>query len=415
MGSAPMTPRRLGCRMAAAARSYPRSYWAMLAGYLVGIGGVNVIWPFITLFARRTFDVPLSHVAIVFTVYSVISGAATMIAGPIVDRFGRKLGLFAAFFATAIILFLMGLSQTYVHWVALMLVWAIFWPLIQISGYAMVADWIDERRRTTAYAMIVISFSAGVAVGPAIGGFIIERSFPLAFTIGAVAALATAFIVLLFIRESLRAPRAARAESAGGSYRQMLRDRGFMGFVSVYALHALCGTMMFMLLPVYANEQFAVSEGRTGIIMSVGALMPVLLQYTAARVATRFHAPRVLALGAGCYVAAMLIVATGTGFLQFLIGFCVLQIGLLITLPTASTLTANAAPSNMRGRYMGAYSLASWAGFGLGPLVGGVLNDHIAPAATWYGGAILSLVAAIGYLSLGPLFRKPSSARENAK
>jgi len=395
--------------MAAAARSYPRSYWAMLAGYLVGIGGVNVIWPFVTLFARRTFDVPLSRVTIVFTLYAVISALATTLAGPIVDRFGRKLGLMGAFLATAVILFLMGFTQTYLLWVALMLVWALFWPFIQISGYAMVADWIDERRRTTAYAMIVISFSAGVAVGPAIGGFIIERSFPLAFTIGAVAALATALIVLLFIRESLRDRHAAQVKSASGSYRQMLRDRAFLGFVGVYALHALCGTMMFMLLPVYANEQFAVSGGRTGIIMSVGALMPVILQYSAARLATRFHAPRVLALGAGCYVASFLIVATGTGFWQFLIGFCVLQIGLLITLPTASTLTANAAPANMRGRYMSAYSLAGWAGFGLGPLVGGLLNDHIAPTAIWYGGAVLSLAAAIGYLTLGPLFRTPSN------
>lgn len=411
MDSTPMAPRRLGRRLLAAARSYPRSYWAMLAGYLVGIGGVNVIWPFITLFARRMFDVPLSHVTIVFTVYSVISGAATMIAGPIADRFGRKLGLFAAFFATAILLFLMGLTQTYVLWVALMLIWAIFWPFIQISGYAMVADWIDEQRRTTAYAMIVISFSAGVAIGPAIGGFIIDRSFPLAFTLSAVAALVTALVVLLFVRESLHDPHATRTESAIGSYRLMLRDRPFLRFVGIYALHALCGTMMFMLLPVYANEQFAVSGGRTGIIMSVGALMPVILQYSAARIATRFHAPRVLALGAGCYVAAFLIVATGTGFPQFLIGFCVLQIGLLITLPTASALTANAAPPNMRGRYMSVYSLASWAGFGLGPLVGGLLNDHITPAAAWYGGAILSLVAAIGYLSLGPLFRRSVESR----
>jgi len=395
--------------MTDAARSYPRSYWAMLAGYFVGIGGVNVIWPFVTLFARRTFDVPLSHVTIVFTLYAVISAVATTLAGSIVDRFGRKLGLFAAFLATAVILFLMGFTQTYVLWVALMLVWALFWPFIQISGYAMVADWIDTRRRTTAYAMIVISFSAGVAIGPAIGGFIIERSFPLAFTIGAVAALAAALIVLLFIRESLHDRHAAREKSAAGSYRQILHDRAFLGFCGVHALHALCGVMMFMLLPVYVNEQFAVPESRTGIIMSVGALMPVILQYSAARIATRFNALRVLSLGAGCYVVAMLIVATGTGFWQFLIGFSVLQIGLLITLPTASTLTANAAPGNMRGRYMSAYSLASWTGFGLGPLVGGLLSDHIAPAAIWYVGAVLSLAAAIGYLALTPLFRHGES------
>ena len=44
--------------------------------------------------------------------------------------------------------------------------------------------------------------------------------------------------------------------------------------------------------------------------------------------------------------------------------------------------------------------IAGWVGFGLGPLVGGLLNDPIAPVATWYGGVILRLAAAGGYLIL---------------
>ena len=57
-------------------------------------------------------------------------------------------------------------------------------------------------------------------------------------------------------------------------------------------------------------------------------------------------------------------------------------------------------------------SLASWVGFGLGPLVGGLLNDHIAPVAMWYGGMVISLIAMGGYLALVPAFRrdKPPTA-----
>ena len=81
MQTAPGLPRSLGPRMRAAARAYPRSYWAMLAGYFVGFGGVNVIWPFVSMYARQAFDVPLTRITIVFTLYAAFSAFATMLAG----------------------------------------------------------------------------------------------------------------------------------------------------------------------------------------------------------------------------------------------------------------------------------------------------------------------------------------------
>jgi len=63
----------------------------------------------------------------------------------------------------------------------------------------------------------------------------------------------------------------------------------------------------------------------------------------------------------------MATVALGGAFQSFLTALCLLQIGLLISVPTASAITAQAAPSDMRGRCMGLLSLAGWIGFGLGP------------------------------------------------
>lgn len=403
-------------RLQEAARPYPRSYWAMLGAFFVGFGGINVIWPFISMYARHAFDVPLTKITIVFTLYSVLSAISTTVAGPIVDRVGRKLGLIAAFAASAVVLFMMAITHTYLAWVGLMLAWALFWPFIQISGNAMVADWLPSERRTTAYAMIIISISAGVVLGPMIGGFIIERSYALAFVIAALASMATTLIIQLFVRESLVrkiSPTPSSVSEIQPGYRHMLNHPAFLGFCGVYAIHALCGVMMFILLPLYANEYFGMPESQTGFLVSAGAMMPVLFQYIAVRLSARFNSLRVMALGAGCYVAAFLIVALATSFWSFLAGLCMLQIGLLITVPTASALTANVAPAAMRGRYMSAFTLASWIGFGLGPLVGGLLNDHVAPVAMWYGGMVISFVAMIGYLSLVPAFRRASS-REQA-
>ena len=391
----------LVARLRAAARTYPRSFWALLAAFFLALVGIDAVWPLMSLYARHAFDVPLSKISSVYTFYALVSGLATMAAGAVIDRFGRKLGILAVFIGSSAVFFGMSLNRSYSIWIGLMLGQALVWPFLQISSNSMVADWLDRRRRTMAYGMIIFSMSAGGVIGPTLGGFLMERSLSLAFVAAAGIVLAAAGIVLVFVRESLGelAPQDPKNDSKA-SIRRVLRDRPFVGFCSVYAVHSICTIMLMTLLPVYANEQHAIRESQTGMILSVGALMPVIFQYVAARIASRFDPLRVLTVGAMFYAAAMATVAVGTTFWTFLVGLCLLQIGLLISAPTAATIAANAAPSAMRGRYMSLLSLAGWIGFGLGPLVGGLLNDHIAPVATWYGGVILSLAAAGGYLVL---------------
>ncbi|HSJ58832.1 MAG TPA: MFS transporter [Anaerolineae bacterium] len=72
----------------------------------------------------------------------------------------------------------------------------------------------------------------------------------------------------------------------------------------------------------------------------------------------------------------------------------------LLLMPTGTALVASLAPAEMRGRYMGLYNLTWSVAYGLGPALGGVLNDQIAPAATWYGGMAAALVAMVGFVPM---------------
>ena len=75
-------------------------------------------------------------------------------------------------------------------------------------------------------------------------------------------------------------------------------------------------------------------------------------------------------------------------------------------MPTAMTMAANMAPPDMRGRYMSVFNLTYTFGMGIGSIVGGVLNDLIAPVAMWFGGSMFGFLSAIGFLYL---FRKNPS------
>ena len=87
-----------------------------------------------------------------------------------------------------------------------------------------------------------------------------------------------------------------------------------------------------------------------------------------------------------------------------------LTVGELIMAPTSTTLTAALAPPSMRGRYMGVLTLTWGISFGIGPVLGGILSDQFAPAAIWYGGLVMGLAAALGFLVLSRSARKGNGA-----
>ena len=69
---------------------YPRQFWLLFWGMLVSRSGSSMVWPFLTIYLRQRLDIPLTTVALLLTLNSAVSIVSTSVAGPVVDRFGRK-------------------------------------------------------------------------------------------------------------------------------------------------------------------------------------------------------------------------------------------------------------------------------------------------------------------------------------
>ena len=89
-----------------------------------------------------------------------------------------------------------------------------------------------------------------------------------------------------------------------------------------------------------------------------------------------------------------------SGFRGFWLSMVILTMGELTLVPTASKYVADLAPADLRGRYMSMH----WLGWGfartLAPIIGGYLNDNIAPQAIWIGGLLIGLTSTLGLFLL---------------
>ena len=390
---------------------FPKQFWLMFAGMMFSTIGTTMIWPFLMIYASETLDLPLVSVTSLMTVNAATGLVSSILAGPVIDRLGRKGAMVVGLVGAGLSYFLLSRASTYLAFAAILGSSGIFSPLYNVGTDAMLADLFPTGKRVDAYALIRMARNVGVAAGPAIGGFVLSRSYSYGMY-GAAAGLITyGLLLLLFARETL--PREVALENSSlrrqlQVYWSALRDRPFMGLVGAFTLVQMTAALVWVLLSVYLKTQYGIREQLYGWLPTTNALMVVFFQVLVTR-ATKKHPPvQVMRWGAMFYVFAPLLIAVSNGFWGFWLAMVVMTMGELVVVPRASAHAANLAPVDKRGRYMSLYGLSWNVAAGISPVLGGFLSDQIGPRSPWLVGVLIGMLAVLAFRRLNQ-----RQAREN--
>lgn len=414
---------------------YPPQYWLMITGIVISTAGGSMIWPFLLIYASGKLHLPLSTVATLISINAGTGLLASLVAGALADKIGRKVVMNFSLTVNGLAYFLLMRAETYPQFVGLMIMIGLSNPLYQVGADAMLADMIPSQKRTDAYAINRIANNAAFALGPAIGGFLATRSYNLAFYGAGIGFLIYSLLLFFLARETLakrnvgdarrlqlgpatalrniiapfkprpidRVGTIASAPVAGsqaGGFGRVFQDKSYMVFVALTSIGLIAPSMLWILMPVYAKSNYGISEALYGWIPTTNALMCVFVQYWVTSITRRHPTLPVLSSGMLIYALGVGSVALMSSFPGFWLSMVFLTFGELTLVPTASKYVADLAPADSRGRYMSIY----WLGWGLArtlaPILGGFLNDNITPRAIWVGGLLFGLTSASGLLLL---------------
>jgi MFS family permease len=244
----------------------------------------------------------------------------------------------------------------------------------------------------------------GIGIGPAIGGFLASVSYVIAFLSSASATLIFFFVTFFLMYETKPAatPRREASQASSSSFATVFRDRRFVVFCAATALAVIAYSQMMTVLPVYMKDHFGLGESFFGWVMTTNALMVVAMQFPITRATEKLPRLPLIAFGTVLYATGVASVALGGTFWHFIASMAVLTLGEMIVVPTSTAVTADLAPAQVRGRYMGILALTWNIGFGVGPILGGIITDQIAPRALW---PMMGSAALLGALVLVLLAR----------
>lgn len=394
-------------RLRSARAEFPFQFWILFVGMFISTIGSSMIWPFLTLYVSKKLSLPLTQAASLVTINAVMGLIFSFIAGPITDRLGRKWVMVASLFVNGAMYVVMSHANSYGMFALCQAVMGAFNPLYRVGADAMMSDLIAPDKRSSAYSLLRTSNNLGVAIGPALGGFIASHSYTIAFYLAATGLIFYSFLVTFKARETLPLEAAAslKGKQVFSGYGHIFHDREFITFIISYTFTNMLASLIWVLLPVYTNQNFNIPESLYGWIPTTNAIMVVLFQYAVNQVTRRRKPLWVLAAGTAFYAIGTTAVAFFSGFWGFWLCMVIATAGELVVVPTATTFTANQAPSEMRGRYMSIYNLTSSLASAVAPVLGGVLNDRLGPRTIWLGGGVIGIVSVLSFVLLAILFK----------
>ncbi|MCL4559942.1 MAG: MFS transporter [Chloroflexi bacterium] len=388
-----------------AARSYPPQFWLLFWGQIISTIGASMIWPFLMIYVSGRLTLPLTAVASLMTLNAAWGLIFSFVAGPAADTLGRKWVMVISLAVNGIGYLFMSRAETFAQFALLMSLSGAFNPLFRVGADAMMADLIPPHERADAYSLLRMSNNVGVALGPAVGGFIASSSYTVAFFCAAAGMITYSLLLVLRAHETL--PKKAvpvKVGDAFAGYGRIFRDKPFIAFTLTFTLTQMCASLIWVLMAVYAKQNYGVMESQYGFIPTTNALMVVFLQIAVTRITKRHPPLKALAVGSIFYAIGVGSVAFGRNFWGFWFSMVIISIGELILIPTSTTYAANQAPSEYRGRYMSVYGLTWGVATGIAPVLGGFLSDNLGPKTTWYGGFLIGLASVIGFLVLSRVF-----------
>lgn len=364
----------------------PAGFWTLWTTVALDLVGFGIVVPILGQYAER-FGAGGFQVGLLFASFSLAQLVCAPLLGRLSDRIGRKPVILVSLLGTAIGSFITGAAGT---------LWLLFVGRIidGASGASVavaqgaVTDIAAPEERPRLLGLLGAAFGVGFVVGPALGGLAALGGPHVPFYVAALIALVNAAVALRRLPETRPAARTtARAPRRSATAR--VWSLAVAGFVAIVAFSGFEATFS-----LFADRRFDLTEaGVAAVFVGIGlALVAVqggLVHPVSARIGSRAALQGGLVLNA----AGLVLLAAATTWWLLVPALALLTVGQGMVTPNLSTLVSLRVPDDQRGEALGFQQSATSLGRVAGPVLAGVLFEHVGIPAPYLAGAGLSLVA----------------------
>ena len=259
---------------------------------------------------------------------------------------------------------------------------------------ALIADLTPADLRGTAFGLRQSLDTVGAVLGPLLAIVfmaLLADNFTHVFWIAVIPAFVAVAIIVLFVREPKRPPRAKTLRSPLSRAELARLDIGYWVVVGVAAIFTLARfSEAFLLLRAKSVGMPVVWVPLVMVVMNV---VYAAISWPAGSLSDSIGRYRLLIAGFALLIVADLVLAFGASVTTVIVGVAIWGLHMGLTQGLLSALVADTAPANLRGTAFGVFDLVSGLAMLAASVIAGGLWDWIGPDGTFIAGAVFTAIA----------------------
>ena len=313
----------------------------------------TLILPFLTLYTTQQLGWTKIDAGTATMWFGLGSLAGAILGGELTDRIGYYWTMAVSLFSASICFYFLQFVSEFYMFCGFLFVSSLLADLIRPALWSGITYFTNKDNQTRSVSVLRMAFNAGIAIGPAIAGSLIEKyGYGLIFTIDGLTCLAAGIFLLVFVKN--RKEKQNKDEILDDSGISPYMDGIYMTFMGLSMIMLISFFQILFTVPLFMTEVLGCSEREIGFFYTANGLLILFTElpivYYMENYFSKFKSMIIGALMIGISILVFVFPLPSLFMIVFYTFF--VSIGEIINFPFISSSSMDRATKATMGKYM---------------------------------------------------------------
>jgi MFS family permease len=373
----------------------PKKAWLLAVIMLINRSGSMVLF-FLTLYFNQKLGFNISETGKLMSIYGLGSLIGTFTGGLLTDKWGSKRVQLVSLFLGGIGYIILGQLSNIYSIAFMLLILAIIVDAFRPANLTAMAEACPQDQQARGFALNRLAMSLGLAIGPAIGGYLAMIKYDYLFwTDGFTCILASILFLIFFFNDKKHSLNKHQKEEI--RYTSPWNDGLFLCVMGLLFMTGVIFFQIFNTWPLYLKEHITIAENQIGMLFTLNCIMIAIMELPLVHRLGNTNPLRIMAVGSLFICGGFFLLPYGTSYWYVIFTVFIWTIGEMLTFPLAMTFVSKRAMESNRGKYMGFFTFTFSCSFAIGPAAGSWIYYNFSPFSLWMITGIMGLFVFAGF------------------
>lgn len=371
--------------------------WMLALVILINRSG-SMVLPFLSVYLTTALGYEIKAAGYILSAYGVGALIGGLLGGRLTDRFGHFYIQFLSLVISGLgFIAIAFIDQYYALMFAVFLV-SLIAESLRPANASSIAFYAKPGNLTRSFSLNRMAVNLGFSIGPALGGLLAAISFKYLFLGDGLTCIIAGIVFYFYFRNkegnrSFKKRRPLEEQPAKSPYKDLL----YLAFIVGTCLYATMFFQLFMTLPLYYADVYALGERQIGGLIALNGLIVFAVEMVLVyKIGTRYKLAGLITIGTLCLTLAFSVLAVFSGWYILVVSMVILSISEILAMPYMATLAVERSVESNRGSYMGLYTVAYSSAFIFAPLLGTSMIEHYGYNTLWWVLSSMAIVCGAG-------------------